>query len=399
MMKKWYIYSVRLGLIILTLLVTLLPGHEVYAKDKTFGDLKAELTVLQNKKAKQDSEKKQTQSEINANMNKKIETEAKLEKAKEEIVVLKNEVEETEEEIEKVKKITENILVLNQELQTENIYASYITGASSMTDLVMRIDVINQLTDYNEEKLTELELLIDSNERKTKEIASYQAKLDEMIVEYEAIADKLQDELAEMELGALSLQQEIDVLKEQIKYYESINCKPGQTLVECDMTSSLNNSGWLKPVSKGRITSLYGYRVSPTAGASSNHKGIDIGIAEGTKVYGTANGKVAAIVRKSSCGGNMVYVQTYVKGKPYTYVFMHLLEVHVNVGDTVTVNTVVGLSGGGSTATRNGGYDRCSTGAHLHYGLAEGHYVSAFNSHTINPPGYPGLYQWFYSRY
>jgi murein DD-endopeptidase MepM/ murein hydrolase activator NlpD len=86
---------------------------------------------------------------------------------------------------------------------------------------------------------------------------------------------------------------------------------------------------------------------------------------------------------------------------------MHLKSFAVKVGDKVSVNTVVAYSGGGkSTASKYGGYDRCTTGAHLHYGLASGGWygsskstpLGSFNSHTMNPPGYPGLYQWFYSR-
>ena len=103
----------------------------------------------------------------------------------------------------------------------------------------------------------------------------------------------------------------------------------------------------------------------------------------------------------------MLYIWATVNGKQYTYVYMHLLSINVKVGDKVTINTPVAKSGGGaSTAYRYGGYDRCTTGAHLHYGLASGGFfgsnkslpLSKFNAHTINPPGYPGIYQWFYSR-
>lgn len=397
MMRKIYFNSIRIFLIFAVFLGIVFTPVEVHAKTETLGDLKNELTALKNKKAKQDNEKKKTQSEINANKAKAEAAAIEMDKAKLEIANLREEIAKNDEEIAKLKEDTESILTYYQELENENIFASFITGASSMTDLVMRLDLINELTDYNESELNKLELYIKQNEKLNKELENYQVKLDEKIDAYNAAADELGDELTKLEEGALTIQDQINVLQEKVKYYEGIGCKPNQTLIECDGATA-NNSGWLRPVSKGRITSLYGYRVKPTAGASSNHKGIDIGIKEGSKVYATANGKVEAIVWKSSCGGNMVYISTYVKGKPYTYVFMHMLEIHVKVGQKVTVNDVVGLSGGGSTAKKNGGYDRCTTGAHLHYGLAEGHYVSKFNSHTINPPGYPGLYQWFYTR-
>lgn len=40
------------------------------------------------------------------------------------------------------------------------------------------------------------------------------------------------------------------------------------------------------------ISSKFGYRVSPTTGASSYHSGIDIPAPEGTKIYSISNGKV-----------------------------------------------------------------------------------------------------------
>ena len=40
------------------------------------------------------------------------------------------------------------------------------------------------------------------------------------------------------------------------------------------------------------ITSYFGKRVSPTAGASNFHKGIDIGAPEGTNLYAISDGKI-----------------------------------------------------------------------------------------------------------
>ena len=68
----------------------------------------------------------------------------------------------------------------------------------------------------------------------------------------------------------------------------------------------------------------------------------------------------------------MVYINHSVKGKNFTTVYMHLKSIssNIKVGTVVTTNTVIGYLGGGSTAKKNGGYDGCSTGAHLHFGIA-----------------------------
>ncbi len=394
MMKK-----VGFKIILILLCLSLCTPLGVKAKSaETLGELKNELKDLQNKKAAQDNKKKQTESEIAANKKKVIQTSNELEKTKAEIETVKKEIEETNLKIGKLKDDSESILRLYQQLESENVYMAYITGASSMTDLIMRMDAIKELTDYNEAKINEMEQLSVDNKKLNKQLDKYEVTLNERIEDYNAAIDALGDELEGIEEGVVDLATQISQKKETIKIYENMGCKDDELLAVC--SSLKDSSGWLKPVAKGRITSLYGNRKAPTAGASSNHKGIDIGVAEGTPAYATANGTVGAIVRKSSCGGNMVYVWVRVNGEPYTFVFMHLLEIKVSVGDAVNVNTVIGLSGGGSTAKKNGGYDRCTTGAHLHYGLAKGGFYdsSNFNAHTINPPGYPGLYQWFYSR-
>lgn len=370
----------------------------------TLGDLKNQLKDLKNKQQQAKNKEKQTQAEIDSNKKKMSNAEYELEQTKSEIENTKIEIEKTNEDIANVKAESEDILRLYQKLESENVYMSYITGASSMTELIMRIDAVSQLIDYNQNKLNELELLIKTNEKLTEKLNDFQVELEEKIVAYDKSIEVLGDELADLVEGAITIEQEIDALEETIKGYEKLGCKDDQEIAAC--INATNNNGWVKPISKGRITSLYGYRSRPTANASSFHRGVDIGIAEGTKVYAAAAGSVGAIVRKASCGGNMVYIWAYVNGKPYTYVYMHLLEINVEVGQQVNINTVIGRSGGGSTSIKRGGYDKCTTGAHLHHGLAEGGFygtkklpLSKFNSNTISPPGYPGLYQWFYNRY
>ena len=57
--------------------------------------------------------------------------------------------------------------------------------------------------------------------------------------------------------------------------------------------------------SSTRVTSDYGTRVSPTSGASSNHKGIDIGASAGAAIVAAANGTVKA-ANYSSAAGNFI---------------------------------------------------------------------------------------------
>lgn len=371
-------------------------------KGDTLATLRQNLKALQNKKAEQKKEQQKTQAEIDSNKNKIANTYNEMDNAQKQITRLTEEISKTNEEVEKLKLENESLIVLYQKLESENIYLSYITGASTMTDLIMRLDAINQLTEFNEQKMNKLELLINSNNKMSKELEKYQVKLDKKIVEYNSLIDSFEADLDDLVEGVESIDSEIQGVKELIDYYEKVGCKEDEDLISC--VNIANNSGWIKPLTKGKITSPFGWRIHPTKGVWKFHNGIDIGgNGEGTKIYSSAAGIVGKITRKSSCGGNMVYVWVYVKGVPYTIVFMHLLEIKVSVGDAVTTDTVIGTVGGGK-GTKS--YDKCSTGAHLHYGVSKNnHYLksksetySKFTANMIDPPGFPTYGSWFYSR-
>ena len=99
-------------------------------------------------------------------------------------------------------------------------------------------------------------------------------------------------------------------------------------------------------------------------------------------MYAAASGTVVGITKKSSCGGNIVTIRHSIKGKIYRTRYMHLATINVKMGQEVLVTTKIGTSGGGGyTLKRNGGWDRCSTGAHLHFIILPG----STGSSTINP--------------
>ena len=77
--------------------------------------------------------------------------------------------------------------------------------------------------------------------------------------------------------------------------------------------------------------------------------------------------------------GNFVMIK-HIDGYYTQYEHLAYNSVKVKVGDKVTTNTVIGLIGGGSTAKANGGYDRCTTGTHLHFGISKGYYLKDYTS-------------------
>lgn len=118
---------------------------------------------------------------------------------------------------------------------------------------------------------------------------------------------------------------------------------------------------FIKPVD-GRITSDYGYRVAPAAGASTGHSGIDIGVPAGTPVKTIADGTVIAANGGMRGYGNGIFIDHgIINGKHVVSEYGHLSSFNVKVGDKVSKGQVIAKSG-------NTGV---STGPHLHLTIRE----------------------------
>ena len=92
---------------------------------------------------------------------------------------------ETDERIKELHDQTEELMAYFQIMRGENVYMEFISDSSSMTDLVMRSDAINQIANYNQDKLIELEELIKENEQLQVELIQYEDELEKNIVSYE----------------------------------------------------------------------------------------------------------------------------------------------------------------------------------------------------------------------
>lgn len=122
---------------------------------------------------------------------------------------------------------------------------------------------------------------------------------------------------------------------------------------------------WPVPASRV-ISSDYGYREVPIAGAGANHNGIDIAAPYGSSVLAAADGKVITS-RLSTTAGNMIIID---HGGGVYSVYMHNSARLVSVGDRVTAGQTIAQVG--STGL--------STGNHLHFGVSvNGVYVNPWN--------------------
>lgn len=361
------------------------------AKDpQTLGDLKNELAALKKKKSDNDANQKYTQAQIQAREEAIRNAEYEITKAQSDMEEAEAKIEESNNKINSLKEETKKMLIFLQQMKSQNEYLEYISGASSMTDLVMRIQAVEQITSYNQDFLNKLEALIKENEALKVELTQKQKDLEVKISNYQATIKSLYGNLESYDKFALDIDTQIKTMQSQVNAYVKLCANSsksylGDNELLSDCTNVPYNAGWLKPLNSGKTTSTIGSRWG------SYHNALDIGgNREGTPVYAAAAGTVSGIIWRYRCGGNMVYINVTVGGKKYTTYYYHLLTVNVSYGQTVTQNTIIGTVGGSSTAKSNGGYDGCTTGAHLHYGVANGYYTGSIaRANVITPPGFP----------
>lgn len=114
--------------------------------------------------------------------------------------------------------------------------------------------------------------------------------------------------------------------------------------------------------SDARITSYYGTREAPNDKASTDHKGLDFGVGEGSSVFASDSGYVMQI-GYNDLSGNYIIIDN---GNGYQYGYKHLQKSLVNQGDNVKAGQIIALSGN----TGN------TTGAHLHFEVRkDGSYI------------------------
>ena len=255
-------------------------------------------------------------------------------------------------------------------------YWAVLFRAESFTDMLSRLDAINELMDSDQAVIDRLQALQE-------EIRTKQAALEEQKTGVEAAKTELlqkKSELEDQRAEAIALVNEIE--NNQSEYQDAVNeikaeearierqVQELQKKMEEEMAAQgkdyhTNPGGYIWPVDSRYITSTVGGRTSPGGVGSTNHKGTDIGrVGYTSPVYASKAGTVI-ISQMSSSYGNYIVIS---HGSGNTTLYAHLSSRKVSVGDVVQQGQVIGITG--STGH--------STGPHLHFEITE-------NGVRINP--------------
>ncbi len=362
---------------------------------KTLKQLKDELARDEANKTELIKKSKEVQNKINQMNSKMKKLENEINNNEKKIKTAKTEIENLNEDIKNKQKEIDNLVSFFQINESENIYMEYVFKAKSYSDLIYRKLIAEKLSEYNDETIKKMTNMIEENKKMQKDLKesiksseSSITSLENLLKEYGLDMNDIDEEKRDVEADIKARKKE---LESYIKTYKENGCKETVELKNCVKVPL--STGFVRPLVKGVVTSEYGMRYHPTKKIYTMHNGVDLGgNSMGTKVYAAAAGRVNKIVNKSSCGGNIVYIQHTINGKEYRTVYMHLHTIKVKINDVVTINTVIGTVGGGES------YDRCSTGPHLHFGMLKG-----WDGYTYyNPRNYvslPSYGKYFYSRF
>lgn len=308
-----------------------------------------------------------------------------------------NEIKSTEAELEEAGKRLEE-QYSSMKLRIRYVYEAgnsdlldSLLEAGSVADILNSVEYIKKVTEYDRAKLdsfakakkevearkeelsSELELLgeqeaaLSTEKLQVEELLS--AKTSELKA-FEAKISAANSEISEIEGDTAALRNAIRQEENNIAAIEAAQRKKEQEAAKkaesegrIYETRSIGNISFLWPVpSSGRITSYFGGREAPIKGASTSHKGIDIGASSGSDIKAAAGGSVVIATYSSSAGN---YVMISHGGGVYT-VYMHMKSMAVSEGDEVSKGQVIGYVG----STGN------STGPHLHFGIrVDGSYV------------------------
>lgn len=266
--------------------------------------------------------------------------------------------------------------VRDMEEQGSVSYWSILFSSASFSDLLDRIDFVSEIVNYDNQIYDQLQAAREAVDQAKTDLETQQAEqltaketletqktslaeeeaaVDDAIAEINSKKEVYSAQLAEVHSKAEALE---DQIAEEQAAAEKAAAKQNSSSNSSASSGSSSSSGGLTwPCGSSRITSYFGNRSSPTAGASTYHKGIDIGASTGTAIYAAASGTVVTATYSSSAGN---YI-TISHGNGLSTSYMHCSALYVSVGDTVSQGQTIAAVG--STGI--------STGSHLHFAVIE----------------------------
>lgn len=404
----------RLFLLLLCVLLVVPAAARSSAEIRTeLDDLKAQAQALQDQNAALEEQLAANAAETQSTVRQKSAidqrihmTEAELENANQQLrqysLLIAQKQSELEDALAEQARMNETYQVRLRAMEESGTvsYWSILFQASSFSDLLDRIDMIQEIARADRDMLDQLEeqarMVQAERESLRQALEEQQAakdeldRLEETLRDQRAEADRLLLQLAEDEanltdayLAGLDAQEAMseEIRAAQQAYEAALSAEDAARLAQAnannlaggspsagtDVTPSV--SGFLSPLPAGAfVTDAYGWRIHPIKKTESFHTGVDLAANQGTAICATAAGVVVAASYSDAYG----YYVSLSHGSGYGSFYGHMTNYIVAPGDSVSQGQIIGYVGS------TGVY---STGPHLHFEIS-------VNGSTVNPMEY-----------
>lgn len=348
--------KIRLRKIIsLFLILVMIAPLTVKAEETTYGQFLDDLAKAEKQLANNKNSINNAKGQITTDNATITKLKSDIEEFSKEQTKLQEEIIQSNKDIEKKKEQTKSIIAYYQVSKGENVYLDYVFGGETITDVVYRLAIVEQITEYNDKVMDELRELIKKNEAKKEELKEKEKQYEQKIEALNNEISKLNNKVSQ--LGDLSpgLEQEVEAKKSLVNFYKDQGCRNRSDVIGRDCAVGTSNGIFFRPITKGYITSFIGYRWG------SLHRGLDMGSPDGrsTPLYSIGYGRITSIWRDGN-GANNVNVEYYKNGVYYTAIYAHMSRYgNIYNNMSVTPNTILGYMG-------DTGY---AFGVHLHLEL------------------------------
>lgn len=261
-------------------------------------------------------------------------------------------------------------------------YLEILIKADSFSDFLTRLSLIQEITEYDNNRLKELKAHVKEVEEIKKELEdendtlkalkadedSKMTVLAEKQAESQAIIDKISSDIDSFE-SALAAQEKAEAAaRAEIARLTAAASRNQSSSSNDSSVASYTGGTFAWPSASTRISSPYGTRVHPITGKIRTHAGIDIDAAHGTNVFAAESGTVLVAGWNSGGYGNYVVID---HGGGISTLYAHCSSLSVSSGQKVSKGQVIAKCG--STGL--------STGPHVHFEVLRN------GSHT-NPMAY-----------
>ncbi len=388
----------RKKMISLLLSLTLVSGMFVQTYATEIDDTKKKAEELENKKKAAENEKTSLASQL-----KNLAEE--MESTKKKISTKENEISDKEDEL-ILAKADENDQYESMKKRIRFMYENGNTGfveilcsSKSIGEFLNNAEYISTISGYDRNMLVEFQKIVSDVENQEAELKKEYSELQTMQDDLIAKQDDVNKLMAGKQSEIQSLSAELGDTKNKLAQLEAAAAeaerkqkeaaeaaaaaKKAQAAVAAAKknTASVGSSSggsagapvisgngtFVHPCPAGYVSSTFGYRTQPIAGASTNHKGIDFAAPTGTPIYAAAAGTVISAGYAGNAGNLLVINH----GNGLLTYYMHCSKIYVSAGQTVSRGQNVAAVG----TTGN------STGPHLHFQVM-------LNGTPVNPANY-----------